>query len=359
MNSQMTSPDASVRCAGGESLAAYLENWGSDVEERRALAGVVTALADAGIALSRIIAGGPLSGPMEAEIGETNADGDRQRKLDVIADQLVMDALRKTSTAYYASEEEDAILTFDPAGELAVAVDPLDGSSNIDANLSIATIFAIFPASPDGATASFFRPGAEQIAAGYIIYGPHTALLLTLGDGVAHFVLDPATQKFRLVADGVKIAPATREYAINASNYRHWTAPIRAFIDDCVEGSTGPRGKDFNMRWVACLVGETHRILMRGGVFLYPADRRPGYESGRLRLLYEAFPIAMLIEQAGGGATDGAERILARSVESLHQRTPLVFGSTEKVARIAAYCSDQQFQRAQAPLFGERGLFHV
>ena len=211
---------------------------------------------------------------MAAEIGETNADGDRQRKLDVIADQLIMDALRKTSTAYYASEEEDAILTFDPAGALAVAVDPLDGSSNIDANLSIATIFSIFPASPEGATASFFRPGAEQIAAGYIIYGPHTALLLTLGDGVAHFVLDPEAQKFRLIAESVKIAPATREYAINASNYRHWTAPIRAFIDDCVEGSTGPRGKDFNMRWIACLVGEAHRIFIRGGVFLYPGDHR-------------------------------------------------------------------------------------
>ena len=355
----MTSQDAPAKCAGGESLDAFLRNWDSAAAGRTALAGAVAALAEAGIALSRIIASGPLSGPMAAEIGETNADGDRQRKLDVIADQLIMDALRKTSTAYYASEEEDAILTFAPAGALAVAVDPLDGSSNIDANLSIATIFSIFPASPDGATASFFRPGAEQIAAGYIIYGPHTALLLTLGDGVAHFVLDPEAQKFRLIAESVKIAPATREYAINASNYRHWTAPIRAFVDDCVEGSTGPRGKDFNMRWIACLVGEAHRIFIRGGVFLYPGDNRAGYENGRLRLLYEAFPIAMLVEQAGGAATDGAERILAKSVEALHQRTPLVFGSAEKVARIAAYCSDTQFQRAQAPLFGQRGLFHV
>jgi len=357
MSSQMTGLDASVRCAGGESLAAYLKNWGSDAEECRSLAGVVTALADAGVALSRIIAGGPLSGPMEAEIGETNADGDRQRKLDVIADQLIMDTLRKTSTAYYASEEEDAILTFDPAGELAVAVDPLDGSSNIDANLPIATIFTIFPASPDGATASFFRPGVEQIAAGYILYGPHTAMLLTLGEGVAHFVLDPASQKFRLISEDVKIAPATREYAINASNYRHWFEPTRAFIDDCVEGSAGPRGKDFNMRWIACLIGDAHRIFTRGGVFLYPADRRAGYESGRLRLLYEAFPIAMLVEQAGGAATDGADRILAKSVDSLHQRTPLVFGSAEKVALIASYYNDRQFERAQAPLFHERGLF--
>jgi len=355
----MTSQDASAKCAGGESLNAYLRNWASAGAGRETLATTVAALADAGIALSGLIAGGPLSGSLDTEIGETNADGDRQRKLDVVADQLIMDALRKTSTAYYASEEEDAILTFDPAGDLAVAADPLDGSSNIDANLSIATIFTIFPASPEGATASFFRPGAEQIAAGYIIYGPHTALLLTLGEGVAHFVLDPEAHKFRLIAESVKIAPSTREYAINASNYRHWSAPIRAFVDDCVEGSTGPRGKDFNMRWIACLVGEAHRIFVRGGVFLYPSDNRAGYENGRLRLLYEAFPIAMLVEQAGGAATDGAERILAKSVEALHQRTPLIFGSADKVARIAAYCTDTQFQRTEAPLFGQRGLFHV
>ncbi len=158
-----------------------LRNWASAGAGRETLATTVAALADAGIALSGLIAGGPLSGSLDTEIGETNADGDRQRKLDVVADQLIMDALRKTSTAYYASEEEDAILTFDPAGDLAVAADPLDGSSNIDANLSIATIFTIFPASPEGATASFFRPGVEQIAAGYIIYGPHTALLLDAG----------------------------------------------------------------------------------------------------------------------------------------------------------------------------------
>ena len=355
----MTSNDAAARCAGGESPDAYLRSWGSGAAGRTTLTGAVAALAQAGVALSGIIAGGPLSGAMASEVGQINADGDSQRKLDVIADQIIMDALQKTSTAYYASEEEEAILTFDPAGALAVAVDPLDGSSNIDANLPIATIFTIFPASPDGATASFFRPGVELIAAGYILYGPHTALLLTLGEGVAHFVLDPASQKFRLISENLKIALTTSEYAINASNYRHWLEPTRAFIDDCVEGSTGPRGKDFNMRWIACLIGDAHRIFTRGGVFLYPADNRPGYENGRLRLLYEAFPIAMLVEQAGGAATDGAERILSKNVESLHQRTPLVFGSAEKVARIAAYYSDSQFQRAQAPLFGQRGLFHV
>jgi len=190
-----------------------------------------------------------------------------------------------------------------------------------------------------------------------VIYGPQTSLLLTLGEGVAQFTLDPATQRFVLVSRQVKITHSTREYAINASNYRHWPEQIRAFIDDCVEGEGGPHGKDFNMRWLACMVGEAHRIFSRGGVFLYPGDDRPGYERGRLRLLYEAFPVAMLVEQAGGGATDGVERILAKKLAKLHQRTPLVFGSIEKVARIASYYSDAHFQRANSPLFGERGLF--
>jgi fructose-1,6-bisphosphatase I len=353
----MTIEHAPASHAGGESLDAFLTSWSAAAEGRTAAAQTLAALAQAGVALSEIIAGGSLNGGLGGEVGAQNADGDKQRQLDVIADGVIIDALRKTPTAYYASEEEEAILTLDPAGQLAVACDPLDGSSNIDCNMPIATIFGVFRAEPGDATASFFRAGLEQIAAGYIIYGPQTGLLLTVGEGVAHFTLDPATRRFMLVARAVRIAPATREYAINASNYRHWPQPIRAFIDDCVEGNGGPRGKDFNMRWLACMVGEAHRILLRGGVFLYPDDDRPGYERGRLRLLYEAFPIAMLVEQAGGAATDGYERILAKKLEKLHQRTPLVFGSIEKVARIASYFSNAHFERAQSPLFAERGLF--
>lgn len=353
----MTINHAPALHAGGESLDAYLGHWVAAGEGRTSVAQAVAALAQAGIALSNIIAGGPLNGALGAEVGQQNADGDNQRQLDVIADGLIIDALRKSPTAYYASEEEEAILTLDPAGELAVACDPLDGSSNIDCNMPIATIFGIFRATPGDATASFFREGSEQVAAGYVVYGPQTSLLLTLGEGVAQFTLDPATRRFVLVSRNVRIAPSTREYAINASNYRHWPEPIRNFIDDCIEGAGGPHGKDFNMRWLACMVGEAHRIFSRGGVFLYPGDHRPGYMHGRLRLLYEAFPIAMLVEQAGGGATDGFERILAKKLETLHQRTPLVFGSIEKVARIASYFSDAHFQRVQSPLFAERGLF--
>jgi fructose-1,6-bisphosphatase I len=355
----MTSLGEPALHAGGESLKSYLATWCAAHPGRESVAGVMTAMAEAGAAISHIILRGPLMGAMGVEIGQANADGDKQRRLDVLADGAVISALRRTSTAYYASEEEEAILTLKAGGELAVAVDPLDGSSNIDANISIGTIFSVFPASPAGATASFFRPGTEQVAAGYIVYGPHTALLFTLGEGVAHFVLDPETGEFRLIAENLKIASSTREYAINASNYRHWTPPVRTFMDDCIAGSGGPHGKDFNMRWVASLVAETHRIFVRGGVFLYPGDQRPGYEHGRLRLLYEANPIAMLVEQAGGGATDGYDRVLDKRASALHQRTPLIFGSSEKVARITSYYTNATFERAESPLFGERGLFHA
>ena len=353
----MTRTDGLACAADGVSLECYLQDWESKATGRASLASVITALAQAGMVLANLIARGPLSCHIfGAPAEELEID---RRHLDALAARLVMNALRKTRTAFVASENEGAILSFDAGGDLAVAVNPLDASSNVDANLALATLFSIFPASREGATASFFRKGADQLAAGYIIYGPHTALLLSFGDGVAHFVLDPTVQKFRLIAENIRIAPKTREIAINAANYRHWRPPVRAFIDDCAEGAAGPCGSDFNMRWFACLVGEAHRILMRGGVYLYPADRRPGFENGRLRLLYDAFPIAMLVEQADGAATDGAERILSKNITTLDQRTALVFGSAEKVARIAAYHSDAQFRCAQAPLFAERGLFHA
>jgi fructose-1,6-bisphosphatase I len=354
----MTADHAPAGIEAGESLDAFLSQW-SATAGRAPLAETIAALAQAGIEIAGLIAAGPLVGALAEEIGQVNSDGDNQKRLDVIADEIIVRALRKTSTAYYASEEEEAILTLNPDGALVVACDPVDGSSNIDANLALATIFAIFPVAPEGATASFFRPGHEQVAAGYIIYGPHVALILTLGEGTLEFVLDPSTKTFLLADPHMSIPPATHEYAINASNYRHWPDAVRAFIDDCVEGATGPRGKDFNMRWLACMAGEAHRILLRGGVYLYPADRRKGYENGRLRLLYEAFPISFLVEQAGGAANDGLQRILAKRVEALHQRTPFIFGSAEKVARIAAYFTGPHMHSERSPLFGQRGLFHA
>ncbi len=355
----MAASDTPARPEKGESLDRYLQAWRDNAPGRDAIADVVAAMAQAGAAIAAVIASGPLLGAMGAKIGQANSDGDDQRRLDIIADEAVVAALRRTPTAYYASEEEEAILTLNADGSLAVAADPLDGSTNIDANVAVGTIFSVFPASPQGATASFFRPGVEQVAAGYIVYGPHTALLLTLGEGVAHFVLEPSSKTFRLIADGLKIDRTTREYAINASNYRHWVDPIRTFVDDCIAGSGGPHGKDFNMRWVGSLVAETHRIFVRGGVFLYPGDQRPSYEQGRLRLLYEANPIAFLIEQAGGAASDGFERVLDKTASSPHQRTPLIFGSADKVARIGEYFKNSTFERKRSPLFGERGLFQA
>ncbi|MGF1628570.1 MAG: class 1 fructose-bisphosphatase [Kiloniellaceae bacterium] len=340
----------------GQSLSAYLAEAAGD-DRQRAVAETVAALAAAATQISRLVAEGPLGGAHGAATGRANADGDAQVALDLQANAYMLAALQRVPVAYFASEEENAILTLTPDAPVSVAVDPLDGSSNVDVNVSIGSIFSIFPTDAAGATASFFRPGAEQLAAGYFIYGPHTALVLSLGQGVDLFVLEPSGGTFLLARSGLGIPLQTKEFAINASNHRHWFPPIRTFIDDCLEGVDGPRGKNFNMRWVASLVAETHRIFTRGGVFLYPADRRAGYEKGRLRLLYEAFPMAFLAEQAGGAATDGIERILTKVPGELHQRTPLVFGSVENVICIAAYHVDPSRVRDLPPLFRDRGLF--
>lgn len=318
---------------------------------------VVHALAGACAQIAKLIRKGGEGAAHGAGVGATNSDGDAQRGLDVLTNDLVLAALRDTPTAYFASEEEDAILTLDPHGRLAVAVDPLDGSSNIDANISIGTIFSVYEVVAGEASASLFRPGREQVAAGYCIYGPRTVLMLSLGHGTHRLALDDDTGEFVVEATDIVIDPSSFEFAINASNYRHWHEPVRNFIDDCVAGSEGPRGRDFNMRWVASLVAETHRIFSRGGVFLYPGDRRKGYERGRLRLIYEAAPIAFLVEQAGGVATDGYQLILDKVPSALHERTPLIFGSSEKVARLQRYFEDPAFARDRSPLFRNRGLF--
>lgn len=319
------------------------------------LAACIAALCGTAARISALIARGPLGGTLGAAVG-ANTDGDQQKELDLMADAAFADALRGTGVRHHASEERDSIGTIDPEGGLALAIDPLDGSSNIDVNVSIGTIFSIYPAArtPE---ASFLRDTGEQIGAGYFIYGPQTALIVTFGAGVQHYVLDPESRRFILANDRVAIPPQSSEFAINASNYRHWPQPIRAYIDDCIAGDSGPRAKNFNMRWVASLVAETHRIMMRGGIFLYPSDSRAGYERGRLRMVYECAPIAMLIEQAGGRATDGTLPILSQVAASLHARTPFVFGSAEKVDRVAAY-HDLPDEEVSA-LFGSRGLFRA
>ena len=315
----------------------------------------IKALALVGADLAKRIAKGPLNEELGAAVGE-NLGGDQQKALDVIADDQFAEALKDADIRWYASEEQDVVIELDKAGSLALAIDPLDGSSNIDVNVSIGTIFSIFEAK-EGGEASFLRPANEQIAGGYIIFGPQTAMLVTFGDGVLYFVLNPDDGAYVLANDRLSIAQTSQEFAINASNYRHWSAPIRAYIDDCIAGDTGPRESNFNMRWVASLVAETHRIISRGGVFLYPGDARDGYARGRLRMVYECAPIAFLVEQAGGRATDGCDRILDQSADSLHARTPFVFGSLQNVERVAAY--HDLPENEVSDLFGDRGLFRV
>ncbi|HGG05110.1 MAG TPA: class 1 fructose-bisphosphatase [Aliiroseovarius sp.] len=310
-------------------------------------------LASAATKLARRIARGGLDENLAGTEGE-NAGGDQQKALDVIADQSFMNALKGSAVRYYASEEQDQVVELNPGGSLALAIDPLDGSSNIDTNVSIGTIFGIYPTA-EKPNESFLRPGRDLLASGYVIFGPQCCLVITFGDGVLKYVLDPETGIFRASGNLGPIPEDSTEYAINASNYRHWPAPVRAYIDDRVAGTEGPVGRDFNMRWIASLVAETHRILTRGGIFLYPGDSRKGYERGRLRMVYECAPIGYLIEQAGGRAADASDPILDQVPDGLHARTPFVFGSANKVARMATYMDLPE--QEQSALFGKRGLF--
>ncbi len=304
-----------------------------------AVAAAILGMAEAAISLSDLIARPALSGRLGAASGSVNSDGDGQRRLDLMAEDLFRDALAAAGVGPYLSEEIEGAAVLDPSGAIAVAIDPLDGSSNIDVDAPIGTIFSILPALGPGeeALASFRQSGRVQLAGGFFIYGPQTALALTFGKGTRLFTLDPATRAFVLVEAAVQIPAGGREYAINASNQRHWHPPVQRFIADCAAGAEGPLGHNFNTRWVASLVADAYRILIRGGVFLYPRDRRPGYEEGRLRLLYEVNPVAFLIEQAGGAATDGLDPILDRIAAAPHQRAPLIMGSTDHVERVRSY----------------------
>ena len=278
------------------------------------------------------------------QAGSDNVQGEQQIKLDVIANDLMIEALTFNGhIAALASEEMEDILTVDDPqrrGRYLVLTDPLDGSSNVDVNVSVGTIFSIMKA-PEGpiTAADFLRPGLEQVAAGYCLYGPSTLLVLTTGQGVSQFTLDRDFGEFLLTRDQIRLPEASREYAVNASNQRFWTAPVQRFIDECQAGQDGPLGEDFNMRWVASMVAEVHRILTRGGVFLYPGDRRlsAAGKNGKLRLLYEANPMAMLIEQAGGLATAGQQRLLELQPSALHERVPVILGCRREVQRLIDY----------------------
>jgi len=331
--------------------------------DRGALAAAVAQtllnMAEAAKALAELIALPPLSGRLGATTGGANSDGDGQRRLDMVAEDLFSGALRRSPVAAYLSEEVEAASLFNADGLLAVAIDPLDGSSNIDVNAPIGTIFSIFPTPPEAVAdpaVAFRQRGRLQLAAGFFIYGPQTSLVVSTGQGTQLYVLNHVSGEFTLVEAALSIPRSASEYAINASNYRHWRAPISAYIDDCVKGADGPRGRNFNMRWIGSLVADSYRIFMRGGIFLYPGDARKGYDQGRLRLLYEAIPIAFLAEQAGGAASDGVDPILDFAPTSLHQRIPLVMGSADKVELVRQYHLDFSPPDLESPVIGRRSV---
>jgi len=283
-------------------------------------------------------------GDVLGSAGSENIQGEVQKKLDVISNEVLIEANEWGGhLAAMASEEMDSIHVVPnryPQGEYLLLFDPLDGSSNIDVNVSIGTIFSVLRKVSHSRGVSeedFLQPGRQQAAAGYCVYGPQTTLVLTVGDGVAMFTLDREQGSWVLTADNVQIPADTKEFAINMSNMRHWAPPVRRYIDECLAGKEGPRGKDFNMRWIASMVADVHRILSRGGVFMYPWDRREPDKPGKLRLMYEANPMAFLVEQAGGAATNGHERILDLAPKKLHERVSVILGSKNEVERATGY----------------------
>jgi fructose-1,6-bisphosphatase len=316
--------------------------------------------------ISFLVGRGALGG-MHGPAGAANVQGEAQQKLDVIANDIFLRTSEYGGNlAGMISEEMEGVYTIPaeyPRGKYLLAFDPLDGSSNIDVNVSVGSIFSVLRA-PEGVAnptvTDFLKPGTCQLCAGYAIYGPTTMLVLTLGRGVHAFTLDRGFGEFILTHQDMRVPEDTSEFAINASNDRFWEPPVKRYVAECLAGSAGPRGKDFNMRWIASLVAEVHRILVRGGLFMYPKDTRNPDKPGRLRLLYEANPMAMIMEQAGGAASTGHGRILELPPTALHQRVPVILGSRAEVLRIEQYHleHDQGLdQPFTSPLFNERSLF--
>ena len=326
------------------SLSRYL------VEEQRAKGKITPELrlllevvARACKSISHSVNKGALGGVL-GSAGSENVQGEVQKKLDIIANEVLIEANEWGGhLAAMASEEMDSIHLVPnryPQGEYLLLFDPLDGSSNIDVNVSIGTIFSVLR-KPEGGVdvseADFLQAGQHQVAAGYCVYGPQTTLVLTVGDGVAMFTLDREQGSFVLTQEKISIPADTKEFAINMSNMRHWDEPVQRYIGECLQGVEGPRGKDFNMRWIASMVADVHRILTRGGVFMYPWDKREPHKPGKLRLMYEANPMSWLVEQAGGAATNGKQRILDIQPSQLHERVSVILGSKSEVDRVTHY----------------------
>ena len=302
------------------------------------LAQVISTIADTCQTIDQALQKGALAGVLGSAQHE-NVQGEEQKKLDVISNDYLIDALKvHPQVGGLASEELDEFTPAQENGKYLVLFDPLDGSSNIDINMCVGTIFSILPAKNAVTQAEdFMQAGNQQVAAGYVLYGPSTMLALTVGAGTVFFTFDPETQQFLLTSENIQVAVDTKEYAINSSNQRHWENPVKRYIEELLAGKTGPREKDFNMRWVACMVGDIHRILCRSGIFMYPYDLKNPKKAGRLRLMYEANPMSMLIEQAGGASSTGRIRILDIEPTDLHQRVPVIIGSKNEVDLVTGY----------------------
>lgn len=314
-----------------QTFSSFLETHFQQYQLPNELAGVLQSVVGACQQISAKVRLGALSGVL-GEAGSGNIQGEAQKKLDVIANDILIQMLNaNAAVAGLASEEEDTFVACHSDGKYLVLFDPLDGSSNIDVNISVGTIFSIL-AKPAGelTTQSFLQCGREQVAAGYVLYGPQTQLVLTVKHGVAVFTLNEKGE-FVLTKENPQVPVATQEFAINASNQRHWLPPVQQYIQELLAGKEGVRGKNYNMRWVASMVAEVHRILMRGGVFLYPQDTRDLSKAGKLRLMYEANPLSLVLEQAGGASGNTQQMMLDIQPEGLHQRVAVVLGSQEEV----------------------------
>ncbi|MCK7608936.1 class 1 fructose-bisphosphatase [Acinetobacter portensis] len=317
-------------------LAQFLQKQSGNLTPE--LSQVIETIANTCKDIDQLLQKGALAGVLGSAQNE-NVQGEEQKKLDVISNDYLIDALKvHPHVGGLASEELDEFTPAQENGEYLVLFDPLDGSSNIDINMCVGTIFSILPAKNAVTKAEdFMQAGVNQVSAGYVLYGPSTMMALTVGAGTVFFTFDPESKEFLLTSDNIQVAADTKEYAINASNQRHWEAPVKRYIDELLAGKTGPREKDFNMRWVACMVGDIHRILCRTGIFMYPYDTKDPQKAGRLRLMYEANPMSMLMEQAGGASTTGRLRILDIQPTDLHQRVPVIIGSKNEVDLVTQY----------------------
>ncbi len=329
----------------GMTLNDYIEAERVRLDSDNDFSGLITDVAEACAEISQLIRSGSLAGDLSAARG-TNVQDETQKELDVLSDEILIKHAQKGGHLVALGSEENeepyVIPADQPRGDYLLMFDPLDGSTNIEVNGPVGTIFSILRA-PNGATgavADFLQPGTAQVCAGYALYGTSTEMILTFGNGVAGFTLDPESGVFKMTKPDIKIPDETSEFAINASNQRYWEAPVQRYISECLAGKDGPRGRDFNMRWVGAMVADVHRVLTRSGVFMYPIDEKVREKGGRLRLMYEANPMSMIMEQAGGIASTGHGRILEIAPKSLHQRVPVIMGSKKEVNRLIEYHSE-------------------